>query len=231
MKTLKFYTPAFFVILVLSMLALLYSCDKDEVVTPTDLELAIAEYDMLKASGEFVEFSVPDQNPGPPFYARIAELGPDRLFMESGDLVIIPMMRQINCIDVDFNLLTLFHVPEAFTCPLTLSGNGLIEPNATPEQFPLMAYLESTSMPVWFIDREPLLIAMQDGVLTIAELEMLNPLKGVASRYIEYNKPRTAEDHLLVIESEGTIPATNQHFEYKVKSITKAKQEVNLKIW
>lgn len=213
------------------MPVLAYPGGMEEKSPSTALERAIAEYARLKASGAFVEFSAPDPHPGPPFYARIAVLGPDRLFMESGNTVIIPMMRQLECIDRDFNLLNLFHVPDAFFCPLVLSGKGLMEPNSSPEQFPVIAYLESNNMPVWFVDREPLLQAMQDGVLTLAELESLSPRKGVASRYIEYNKPRTAEDHLLVIESEGIIPATNQRFVYTVKSVTKAAQDVDLRIW
>lgn len=203
----------------------------DGMLDVSDLEKARLEYQKLKADPGFVELAFPEDNPGPPFYARIAEMGADRLFIEADGLVIIPMMRQPGCIDPEFNLLDLFHVPNAFFCPLTLSGKGLIEPNAPEGTFPLIAYGIGTEMPVWFLERAPLLNAMADGKLTLNELEALNPKKGVASRYEEYNKPRTAEDHLLVIESEGVISATNQRFEYKVKSITKSTHDVRLRIW
>jgi hypothetical protein len=231
MKTVKSYTFQIIAVFVISLPLIVLSCKKDEEIVLSKVELAAAEYARLKASGNYIEFSVPDQNPGPPFYARIADMGAERLFMESGNTVIIPMMRQVECIDPDFNLLSMFHVPDAFFCPLVLSGKGLTEPNSPPDVFPVIAYLESNNMPVWFVDKQPLLNAMQDGVLTLTELETLNPKKGVASWYIEYNKPRTVEDHLLVIESEGTIPATGQRFEYTVNSIDKSIQEVELRIW
>jgi hypothetical protein len=213
----------------LAIIALL-SCSKDEAIKKTHLELAIEDYENLKSDPAFIEFSIPQDNPGPPFYARIAILGADRLFMEAGSTVIIPMLRNVDCINPEFNLLNLFDVPAAFFCPLTVNGKGLIEPGATPDVFPIIAYLQSSDMPIWFLDRDPLLAAIADGVLTLSELNALNPRKGVASRYIEYNKPRTVEDHLLVIECNGVIPATNQSFEFKVNSITKALQNVELTI-
>lgn len=133
--------------------------------------------------------------------------------------------------DTEFNLLDLYHVPNGFFCPLTLAGKGLIEPNAPMGTFPAIAYGGGTNMSVWFVDKNLLAMAMADGILTLPELQGLNPLKGVASRYEEFNKPRTEEDYLLVIESEGTIPGTNQRFEYKVISRTKARQDVELRIW
>jgi hypothetical protein len=197
----------------------------------SDLEKARMEYDQLKSNPALIELAFPEDDPGPPFYARIAVLGPDILLMESNGTVVIPMMRQVECIDPEFNLLDLYHVPNGFFCPLTLTGRGLIEPNAPMGTFPVIAYGAGSDMPVWFADSGLLANAMADGVLTLPELEALNPKKGVASRYEEYNKPRSEEDYLLVIESEGTIPGTNQRFDYKVISKTKARQELDLRIW
>ncbi|GHB52520.1 hypothetical protein [Mongoliitalea lutea] len=197
----------------------------------SELEKARLEYERMKANPAFIELAFPADDPGPPFYARIAVLGPDALLMESNGRVVIPMMRQVECIDPEFNLLDLYHVPNGFFCPLTLAGKGLIEPDAPMGTFPAIAYGGGTNMPVWFVDKNLLATAMADGILTLPELQGLNPLKGMASRYEEYNKPRSEEDYLLVIESEGTIPATNQRFEYKVISRTKARQDVELRIW
>lgn len=211
---------------------LVMACDnEDQQPLVSELEKARLEYEQMKANPAFIELSFPEDDPGPPFYARIAVLGPDVLLMESNGTVVIPMMRQVDCIDPDFNLLDLYHVPNGFFCPLTLAGKGLIEPNAPMGTFPAIAYGGGTNMSVWFVDKNLLAMAMADGILTLPELQGLNPLKGVASRYEEFNKPRTEEDYLLVIESEGTIPGTNQRFEYKVISRTKARQDVELRIW
>lgn len=213
-------------------IVLLMACANDDAEPMlSELEKARLEYEKLKANPSFIELAFPEDDPGPPFYARIAVLGPDVLLMESNGTVVIPMMRQVECIDPEFNLLDLYHVPNGFFCPLTLSGRGLIEPNAPMGTFPAIAYGVGSNMPVWFVDSDSLANAMADGVLTLPELEALNPRKGVASRYEEYNKPRSEEDYLLVIESEGTIPGTNQRFEYKVISRTKARQDVELRIW
>ena len=213
-------------------IVLLMACaNNDAEPVLSELEKARLEYERMKANPAFIELAFPEDDPGPPFYARIAVLGPDILLMESNGTVVIPMMRQVECIDPEFNLLDLYHVPNGFFCPLTLVGRGLIEPNAPLGTFPAIAYGEGTNMPVWFVDSGPLANAMVDGVLTLPELEALNPKKGVASRYEEFNKPRTEEGYLLVIESEGTIPGTNQRFEYKVISRTKARQDVELRIW
>lgn len=224
---------SYFSMLVFGVIALVCTACTDDNVVPeiSELEKARLEYDQLKANPAFIELAFPEDDPGPPFYARIAVLGPDVLLMESNGTVVIPMMRQVECIDPEFNLLDLYHVPNGFFCPLTLSGRGLIEPNAPMGTFPKIAYGAGINMPVWFVDKAPLANAMADGILTLPELEALNPRKGVASRYEEYNKPRSEEDYLLVIESEGTIPGTNQRFEYKVISRTKARQDVELRIW
>jgi hypothetical protein len=214
------------------LMLLVVSCSEDDKMPmPSELEKARMDYEQMKANPTFVELAFPEDDPGPPFYARIAVLGPDVLLMESNGTVVIPMMRQVECIDPEFNLLDLYHVPNGFFCPLTLAGRGLIEPNAPMGTFPAIAYGAGSNMPVWFVESGPLSSAMADGVLTLPELEALNPRKGVASRYEEYNKPRSEEDYLLVIESEGTIPGTNQRFEYKVISRTKARQDVELRIW
>lgn len=195
----------------------------------TPLEVAIADYATLKSAPGFVEISVPDENPGPPFYTRFGAsgIGP---YLLAGQTVVIPMMRNLDCIAPDFNLLDFYHVPDAFFCPIYLSGKALIESDASPEDFPVIAYLQSDDMPIWFVDHDALQGAMADGVLTLSRLEALNPKKGRASRYIEYNKPRPEGDYLLVIESEGTIPATGESFRFAMKETNRIMEEIQLKI-
>jgi hypothetical protein len=217
---------------ILGIFIVALACSNEDVQPElSEIEKARLEYEQLKANPNFIELTFPGDDPGPPFYARIAILGPDKLLMESNGTIIIPMMREVACIDPEFNLLDLYHIPNAFFCPLTLSGKGLIEPNAPMGTFPVIAYGSGTNMPVWFVDSAPLLNAIADGVLTLTELNALNPKKGIASRYEEFNKPRTEQDYLLVIESEGTIVGTNQRFKYIVTSTTKANQDVELRFW
>jgi hypothetical protein len=229
MKSIKI--PISFIIIA-ALIFLTGSCsEKENIAQQSDLDKAIEEYARLKANPAIIEFSVPEDNPGPPFYARIADMGLERLFLENETVVVIPMMRQVECIDPEFNLLDFFHVPNAFLCPLTVTGRGLIEPNSPPDRFPEVAFLESSKMPFWFVTKQALYTAIEDGVLTLSELEALNPKKGVASRYIEYNKPRTEEDHLLVIEADGRIPSSNENFEFRVASRNKRSQSAEIRIW
>lgn len=175
-----------FIKLIVGISFLFLACANDDPQPEiSELEKARMEYDQLKANPAFIELAFPEDDPGPPFYARIAVLGPDILLMESNGTVVIPMMKQVECIDPEFNLLDLYHVPNGFFCPLTLSGRGLIEPNAPMGTFPAIAYGAGSDMPVWFVESGPLASAMADGVLTLPELQALNPKKGVASRYEE----------------------------------------------
>ena len=194
---------------------------------PIDLKIAIEEYNRIKSKGNYIELSVPNDHPGPPFYARIA----NSQLIEAENIVIVPMFRKVECIDKDFNLLNFLDVPNAFFCSLNVNGKGLIEPNSSPETAPIIAYYNSSDMPVWFFDKTDMLTAIQDGILTLDELESLGPKKGLAKRYIEYERPRTGRDNFLVIESEGIIPGTNEQFEYKLNTRNKLKLNATLRFW
>lgn len=225
MKASKISTVAF---LFASTLLNTSFTETNNAMEKTPLELAAAEYDQVKNNPGYVDFSVPDQNPGPPFYARIAVQGPDKLFLNANGTVVVPFIRNPDCIDSNFNLLDLFHIPNAFSCPLNATGKGLVERNAPPKAAPLISYLESKAMPVWFFDSEKLSNAMADGKLTIDELKKLNPKKGIASRYIEYNKPRPDKGYLLVIEMDGHIPETNQTFKFSVDEVNRVIKDIHL---
>lgn len=214
----------------LVVLTLLISCAIAQEVKKTPFELARAEYNELKNKPEYIEFKVPEDSPGPPFYVRIGVQGPDTLFLEFDQTVIIPMIRNVGCIDKKFNLLDLYHVPNAFYCPLNTTGGGLIEPNAPSDRFPVMSYLESLDMPVWFLESHALRDAIEDGILTLEELESLNPKKGIASSYIEYNKPRPENNYLLVIEGKGTIPSSNQTFTFSINEVNRKIESIHLEI-
>ena len=67
-----------------------------------------------------VRLSIPDADPGPPFYARVG-----LQVFDDGEWVAIPIYRSRPCIPPGFNLLEFFHFPEAagpgaFACPLLM---------------------------------------------------------------------------------------------------------------
>jgi hypothetical protein len=150
-----------------------------------------------------VQRSIPDEDPGPPFYARVG-----MQFFDNGKWLAIPFYRPPECVPPDFNLLEFFHFPGpagpgAFACPVLMSGRLLIEADAPLGTFPRKVWLQGGNVPVWFVASDLFAAAAADGQLTIGELESLQPLKGVAS-YHEMLQPRD-EDHLIIIVSHGKL--------------------------
>jgi hypothetical protein len=151
-----------------------------------------------------VQRSIPDEDPGPPFYARVG-----MQFFDNGKWLAIPFYRPPDCIPPDFNLLQFFHFPGpegpgAFACPVLMSGRLVTEADAPLGTFPRKVWLRGSDVPIWFVASDAFADAAADGVVTIGELEELHPLRGVASFYRETLQPR-AEDHLIVIVSFGAL--------------------------
>lgn len=156
------------------------------------------------AKGGFVVKSIPDEDPGPPFYARVGAQ-----ILTDGNWVAIPFYRPPACVPADFNLLEFYHFPGpggwgAFLCPLTVTGMLLIEPDAPLGTFPRQVNMRGDNVPVWFAPHAAFMAAADDGVMTMAELEALNPLKGIATRFHEMLHPRD-ENHRIVITSGGLL--------------------------
>lgn len=151
--------------------------------------------------------SMPDEDPGPPFYARATTIL-DQLFHTDGWLA-IPFYRPPSCVPEDFNVLQLFDFPGpggpgAFACPLLMDGFILIEPDAPLGTFPRQAIFTGDAVPFWFVPWSDFEAEAADGVVTFAELEALDRLTGTADHYHETLKPREG-DHLIVIEAEGAL--------------------------
>lgn len=154
--------------------------------------------------GGFRTLTMPDQDPGPPFYARVG-----LQFLASEGWLAIPFYRPPSCVPADFNLLEFYHFPGpggpgAFLCPLNMTGTLLIEPDAPLGTFPKTVSLTGDNVPVWFVPEEAFMAAAGDGTVTMAELSALNPLRGTATHYHETLKPRE-EDHQIVITSGGHL--------------------------
>ncbi len=165
------------------------------------------------SAGGQVMLRVPDQSPGMPGYAYAA-----RPFVwHTEQWAAIVFIRPPNCVPPSFNLLDLYDPPAppdhpgAFACPLTVSGFELRDTpdiNAEPRQ----AVNHGIAVAVWFVDWTVFQAAIADNVLTMPELELLAPLKGIATTYHEVLHPMPTE-HMTIIAS-GFL-ADGRWFQYE----------------
>jgi hypothetical protein len=160
------------------------------------------------AQGE-VRVEFPDDDPGPPFYARIRH----NFAIQNGQWAAIIFYRSPNCVAPSFNLLRLFN-PAAFGCPLTVEGFALYDqvpppPGVSPKQAKTFGL---GAVPVWFVRWADLQTAVADGVLTIQDLAAMNPIVGSATFFRETLHPtETAQVPKLSIVARGTT-ATGTFF-------------------
>lgn len=62
------------------------------------------------------------------------------------------------------------------------------------------------AVPVWFVRTADYLAATADGVLTIGELEALDPLMGEARKFVQIQHVSPpAENSLLLVNAKGTL--------------------------
>ncbi|TVR76426.1 MAG: hypothetical protein EA409_13445 [Saprospirales bacterium] len=203
------------------------SCSKDDDGSVSVLEEGKKRYEELKKNPDLIEVSFPDVDPGPPFYARVGKFPDAELVFRSKGKVFIPILRGVSCIDKEFNLLDLAHVPNAFFCQLTITGTILIEADAQPGDFPAIGFGQGENVDMWILDEDKFDNAIADGVLTIGELESLQPLMGKGS-YAEYNVPRDELGYLLLIEASGTVASTNQKFSFSY--VERNRQQVSISL-
>lgn len=169
-----------------------------------------------------VRVTVPEEDPGPPFYASI-----ERAFVPHTDeWAAIAFLRQPGCIPDDFNLLDLIDVPAAFGCPLTVQGH-LIYKNAPPpvDFAPIEAILHGLGgVPVWFASWPEMQAALADDVLTVPELLSLPSLRmGLASFYKEtqhpgFERPQGAGNGKVEITARGTL-TDGRTFQFQVREM------------
>jgi hypothetical protein len=142
------------------------------------------------AHGAPIRLAFPGDYPGGPFYS---ELAPDFVFHTDQEAAIL-FWRQPDCVPGDFNLLDFLDLtpafpggpPRPFLCTLTVHGVDTWHDPAT-DPFPFQEQVQgSGAVPVWFVSWPELEAAIDDGVLTIAELSSLPSLRiGHASFYRE----------------------------------------------
>ena len=138
-----------------------------------------------------------------PFYARIESAN----VYHNSDWAVIVFYRPPECIPTDFNLLAFFDAPGAFGCgPYTTDGFAVWK-DINTDNSPLQSKLFGLgAVPVWFVSWPALESAVEDGVLTIVDLQAMNPLQGTASYYEETLHP-TGNGHPSMLEfvARGTL--------------------------
>jgi hypothetical protein len=172
----------------------------------------------------------PEEDPGPPLYARVTPLL-NQIFVADG-MVAIPFYRDPACVPLDTDLLEHIHPPGehgpgSFACPLLVSGFYTVERDAPLGTFPLRAVVSGPAQ-VWFVPQSEFDAAASGGVLTMAELMALAPLRGTASTFNEMLAPRL-ENHHLVITSRGTL-ADGRTFQFNVNHRGDITQSIQLRI-
>lgn len=189
----------------------LLSCRSEPTGATTELDRARQEYAALRGDRSLVEVPFPEPDPGAPLYARVGP--PLNQFLIAGDTLVIPFYRDPECVPRDFNLLEYFHPPFAFACQSTVRGTFLTETPEPAEVFPARVHSTGNAVPFWFVSWAAFQAAMADGVVTLGELERLDPIRATAHRFEEFLRPRVQE-HQVVLEARGTSDEDRRDFRF-----------------
>ena len=158
------------------------------IVLALGLAATIAGTQVSAANNGLVHTDWPSaDDPGPPFYARTDHVPP--FVFNDGEWAAVVFYRDPNCIPASFNLIQFFDPPAAFGCQLTVQGYSLWQEALTGA--PKIAKSSGAgSVPVWFAPVEEVNQVIQDGDLTIDELEGLAGLLiGYADQFDETIQP------------------------------------------
>jgi hypothetical protein len=218
---------ALFALLIVVATACTYS------VEPQVDELLITEAMVAGASSRgMIIRSFPSEDPGAPFYARVGPLL-NQFFVADGYLV-IPFYRDPACIPGGFDLLQIFDPPTgpddlgAFTCSLTVWGRFLTEANNPPGTFPRLVNTWGSNVPFYIVSWELFHQTMEQGPVTMADLNAMNPMVATATAFSETLRPRIGE-HLVVINAQGTL-TDGRAFSFHVTHVEDQTKSISLKI-
>ncbi len=90
--------------------------------------------------------------------------------------------RPVDCVPEDFNIAVFYDAPRAFGCgPMTVDTVGVWEEGVGVDPPPTLGRAWGDDVPIWLVRTDDLLAARADGVVTIGEIESLDPLKGTAT--------------------------------------------------
>jgi hypothetical protein len=183
----------------------------------TSLFVLMAGSTMFGVAKAQVRVEFPDEDAGPPYYARIRA----GFVVHTDQYAAIVFYRQPSCVPAGFNLLNLFNPPAAFSCTLTVEGFEVFDPGPRP---PGSAPKQAKSfglgaVPVWFVSWSELQTAMADGVLTISELAALPSLRvGSAGFFRETLHPSEAAQQPELTMVASGITAAGQAFFLQVSA-------------
>lgn len=136
----------------------------------------------FSSQGPSVQFSVPEESPGPPFYSITGNGG---FLAHDGEWTFIPFLRQPACIPRTQNLLIVAG-PSAFGCALTVYGHEHWQNGPGIDPAPRQTrYAGLGAVPVVFARLDEVMAASAGG-LQLAELLALPSARpGIASFYSE----------------------------------------------
>ena len=178
------------------------------------LAVALAWSQVSAADDGLVRTEWPSaDDPGPPFYARTDDV--TQSVFHDGEWAAIVFYRDPGCVPADFNLIQFFDPPAAFGCPLTTRGSSLWEGEAFRGAPKIATVSDAGPVPVWFVPMDSMSQALQDGVLTIGELEALDGLLvGYADQFNETLHPHPLPPELgggghpnpkLILDAHGQL--------------------------
>ncbi len=199
--------------------------------TPTAVPETSVEAPLASARTDgLVVRSIPSEDPGPPFYARLGV----QFWVDDGTLA-IPFYRDPDCIPADFNLLDFFHFPGpdgpgAFACPILVKGRLQTEVDAPPTRFPLRVWMRGSDTPIWFVDWDAFQAEASDGVVTVADLRALSPRIGVATRFREFLQPRD-ENHRVRVWARGRLAEGGAPCTFHVADIDYEVRRIGIRFW
>lgn len=131
-----------------------------------------------------------DNFDGPPYYTQLQPtVVPGEYFIpHTSEWAAIPFLREPLCVPPEFNLLSLFDIPTALFCDLTVEGFAVFKNGPPPiDAAPYLHQLRAIDeVPVWFAEWSEVQAAIADGDLTMLELmDMESLLMGYAPAYKE----------------------------------------------
>lgn len=153
------------------------------------LAVAVASPQTAAAEDGLVRTTWPsNEDPGPPFYARIEPAPPH--VIHDGQWAAIVFYREPGCVPAGFNLLVFFDPGPAFGCPLTVHGASLWQGEPLVGAPKVVTTQGNGAVPVWFVPVGAFNQAAQDGDLKIGELAALDGLVvGYAEQFNEVLHP------------------------------------------
>jgi hypothetical protein len=140
----------------------------------------------LETTQAAVRVRIPSDDPGPPFYASIAQPPGGQIF-HNGEWAAIPFLRATDCVLPDSNLLDDFDLT-AFSCRLTVHGFAIYKNGPPPiDPVPVYAFfMGNRAVPIWFVRWSELQAAIADDELPIGELAALPSLLVGSASFFEY---------------------------------------------